>query len=74
MDKQNMHEAVAELVPTGEGELLTGWVIIYEYIDERGRAGSGHAYGPEGMTTWKILGLIEWVRRFTLRPGEDEQG
>lgn len=78
--QKKLHEAIEEYLHSDsdfEGMILTGWVIAYEYADLSGNKSScGHFYGPLEMTTWKALGLIEWVRRFTLAAGadQDEQG
>ena len=75
--QQKLHEAIEETLREDgdlkEGHVLSGWVICYESIsldpEEPGFAGS--FYGPREMTTWRALGLVEWVRRFSLRPGAD---
>lgn len=72
-DQQAIHDALEGVLPLDDGHVLTGWVVLWETTtmgDENGIAGS--FYGPRGMTTWRSLGLIEWVRRFCLKPDEDE--
>lgn len=64
-EQEAIHEALSELIPD-EGEILTGWIVIYETADADGEAHAGHAYGPPGMTTWRALGLVEWARTQTL--------
>jgi hypothetical protein len=57
-----------------DGMILTSWIVVYE-VDSMSVDHDpivGHFYGPEGMKTWRALGLIEWVRRFCLRPHEDD--
>ena len=68
-----IHEALAEL-ELEPGELLTGWVVLYETRDTDGGASAGHFYGPEGMTPWRALGLVEWAARHTIRPDPEEEG
>ncbi len=73
--QERLHEAIAEcLADDIDGNLLTGWIIIYE-TEAMGRdsATCGHLYGPAGMKTWRALGLIEWARRFCLGPDPDEE-
>lgn len=72
-EQEAIHHALASTLPLDDGELLAGWIVIYETVsadDDRGK--SGHVYGPLSMTTWRALGLIEWARRFCLRPDEDD--
>lgn len=71
LDREEIHRSLQEFV-LEEGELLTGWIVIYEYQNTDDRPSAGHVYGPEGMTTWRALGLTEWTRRFTLVPDADD--
>lgn len=77
--QQRLHEAIeAFLADRGElddGELLIGWIVIHEtaILGEHGHAACGHVYGPRELTTWRALGLVEWVRRFCLQPSEDDE-
>jgi hypothetical protein len=72
----HIHEVVdAALRETGivsDEQLLTGWVLAYETVMADGQPTAGHLHGPAGRTTWNALGLLEWIRRFTLRPDDDE--
>lgn len=71
--QQELHEAIEKTIASHmrEGQILGGWVVMYELIDLSGAPGScGQMYGPREMTTWRALGLIEWVRRFCLYPDE----
>lgn len=76
--QQKLHsvieETLQELGDLKEGQLLTGWVICFEAIDmsDETENFAGSFYGPREMSTWRALGLLEWVRRFSLRPGDDE--
>ena len=73
--QEALHQALADLIPElGEGDVLTGWVVIFEHQTMKDRPSCGHVYGPSGMTTWRALGLCEWARTVTLRPdmGDDE--
>lgn len=70
--QQKMHDLVSEIADMPEGVVLAGWIVIYEFVslkdDHPGYC--GHIYGPRELTTWRALGLIEWIRRFCLGPGE----
>ena len=67
-----IHEALEPLLDLGEGEILTGWVVVYEYVSADGAGSAGHVYGPEGMTSWRALGLLEWAKQFTINRGDDD--
>lgn len=70
--QEQFHQALTRVMNEegmiDEGELLTGWVIVYETNDLGDNAHCGHFYGPVGTTTWKAMGLLEWARRYTLIP------
>lgn len=69
-----IHDALANVLPLDEGEILVGWCVTYETVrdaDERPQA--GQVYGPGGMTTWRVLGLLEWARRFLLCPDDESE-
>jgi hypothetical protein len=75
-NQQQLHEAIesalSEAGELDEGEVLTGWIVIHETATlSSGKAGCGHFYGPREMTTWRALGLVDWVRNFCLSPGDD---
>ena len=61
-----------ELSDDDEAGMLTGWVLAYEAQTPSGRRFAGHLYGPSTMTTWHAAGLIEWTRRWTLQPDDDD--
>ena len=70
-EQQRIHDALLVALPL-EGA-LTGWIVAYESLPADGTAAeAGHFYGPESMTTWRAIGLLEWVNRFCLRPDEEE--
>lgn len=71
-DQEHIHEALTEALPLEDGQLLTGWVVIWEATTGDDRE-AGHFYGPEGMTSWRALGLTEWAGRHTLVPGEEDE-
>lgn len=69
--QEALHEAIeACLADDLDGRILTGWVVVFETasIGDQADSTCGHLYGPAGMRTWRALGLLEWVRRFCLRP------
>lgn len=65
-DQEFIHQAITDIL--GDGEILTGWIVSYEGIEANGDPFAGHIYGPEAMTTWRALGLLEWARGHTLTP------
>lgn len=74
--QQRLHEAIEQAVFEREdlaGHILSGWIVVFETaaLDDD-RCTSGHLYGPREMTTWRALGLLEWARRFSLRPDEGD--
>jgi len=72
--QEAIHTELAELIPDlGEGDVLTGWIVVYEYQSADDRPTCGHIYGPSGMTTWRAMGLCEWARTVTLRPENEEE-
>lgn len=73
--QQAIHDALIAALPLDDGHVLTGWVVLWETTTFESDSGeSGSYYGPRGMTTWRSLGLIEWARRFCLKPDGDEDG
>jgi hypothetical protein len=75
--QQQLHEAIEQvLVEHGDldGLLLTGWVVVFETaaLNDEHRAHCGHFYGPRELTTWRALGLLEWARRFSIGPGDED--
>jgi len=71
------HEAIETAMRAqgdlSDGELLTGWVLTWEKVvaDERGSA--GRIYGPPGMTTWRALGLTEYMSRADGFPESEDE-
>jgi hypothetical protein len=55
-----------------EGAILTGWVVIAEYMSSDGIPGIA-AFAAEGMPYWKINGLIEAAPHEIVYEEEDEQ-
>lgn len=78
IQQKKLHDAIEEvLIEDGElkdGHVLTGWVVCFETMSmsEADDSFAGSFYGPREMSTWRALGLVEWVRRFSLRPGDDD--
>lgn len=78
--QREIHEFVSEKIKELEEEtettseaFITGWVLIWEGISpNEEKPFCGHLYGPESLTTWNALGLVEWTRRFTMEPGESD--
>lgn len=60
-----VHEALEGVLDL-KGRMLTGWVLCYETLGPDGIGTAGHHYGPEGMSDWRALGLLEWARNFTI--------
>lgn len=75
---EEVHAALAEVIPLDDGEILTGWIIVYETVSSQEVPNAGHLYGPATMTTWGAMGLIEWARSRTLPEAldlsDDEDG
>jgi hypothetical protein len=70
--QERIHHAIEAALELDDGHVLTGWVLLYETASADGRGSAGHYYGPEGMSTWRALGLVEWASCFTLHPDEDD--
>lgn len=76
LQQQQLHAAIEEcLADDLDGKILTGWIVIFEThsMTDPTDSSAGHLYGPAGMHTWRALGLIEWVRRFCLKPDEESE-
>src|SRR3990167_1118662 len=72
--QEALHAALAQLIPDlGEGDVLTGWLVVFEHQTAGDIPSCGHIYGPSGMTTWRAMGLCEWARTVTLRPDDEEE-
>ena len=58
--ERNLEQALVEYerAVNGEGTLLTGWVIVAEFLT---REGTPHlaAYASRGLPYWRIDGMIE---------------
>lgn len=70
-EQEALHQALIEALDLLEGEVLTGWIVVYETLTNEGGANCGHFYGPETMTTWRAMGLVEWARMRTLPSSVD---
>jgi hypothetical protein len=70
-DQEQIHTALGELLPLEDGEMLAGWIVIYETVGADDRPQAGHVYGPAAMTTWRAMGLVEWARARTLPESTD---
>lgn len=65
-EQDNVHAAIESTLELEDGEILTGWVVCYETTTMEGESNAGHLYGPQSMTSWRALGLLEWVRMLTI--------
>jgi hypothetical protein len=71
--QQELHEAIERTLENDDG-ILVGWIVVFETAaPNSAKTTAGHFYGPREMTTWRALGLIEWVRRFGLVPDIDDE-
>ena len=75
--QRRLHDAIEDAMREAgslkEGHILSGWVVCFETASMQDESAlSGHLYGPNEMTTWRALGLVEWIRRFSLQPGTGE--
>ena len=75
--QEELHGAIVRALQDrgdlADDQILTGWVLIFEATSlGDSRSSAGHFYGPREMTTWKSLGLVEWVRRFCLIADDDD--
>lgn len=64
--------AMREIGYLDDGEILSGWHLAFEKVHAGERPSAGSFYGPESMTTWRAIGLVEWANRFCLSCGDDE--
>lgn len=51
--------------------IVAGWVVCFETIGADGDKTAGHLEGPHEMSTWRVMGLMEWVLRYCLGPGPE---
>jgi len=58
--ERNLERAIMEYerAAEGEGAIITGWVVVAEFIDHDGHPHLA-AYAAHGMPFWRIDGLIE---------------
>jgi hypothetical protein len=55
--REAIHEALQEHMPRGEDALLTGWVIVAEWVDHEGERwlSKGHA---ASTSSWTAKGML----------------
>ena len=71
--EQNLEQALVEYerAVDGEGTLITGWVVVAEFLT---REGVPHlaAYASRGLPYWRIDGMIEAAHSTIAYAVEDE--
>lgn len=71
--REAIHEALQKNLPRGEDAILTGWVLVAEWIDHDGEQwlSKGHA---AGTAPWTAAGMLHEALHGTNWPreGEDE--
>ena len=57
---QRVESAVVELERAGnnEGAIITGWVVVAEFIDREGNPYLG-CYAANGLPYWRVNGLLD---------------
>jgi hypothetical protein len=65
-------EALREIGYLDDDQILTGWHVCFEKANAGQRPSAGSFYGPESMTTWRAMGLVQWADRFCFTTGGDE--
>lgn len=68
---QQIEDSLRAINELDDGSVLTGFVLIYEMATAAEKPSCGYILGPPGMTSWRALGLIEWIRRWTITPGPE---
>ena len=58
-----LEAALHEIGMLDDGDVLTGWVICFEKMTADNETFASRVYGPAGMTTWRALGLVEFLSR-----------
>jgi hypothetical protein len=64
-DVRRFHDGLERLLAAEDkldNELLTGWIVVYETAASDDNAGVGYVFGPDEMTDWRALGLVDWAR------------
>ena len=73
-EQERIHTVLEENIDLEPGQILTGWVVLYEAMGLDNERVAGHIYRPSSMTTWGALGLIEWARTKSIpESGEKEE-
>jgi hypothetical protein len=69
----NLEKAILafEKAATGEGSLLTGWVLIGEFMDSDGMPRLS-AWAADGLPYWRIDGMIDAASDIVVYETEDE--
>ncbi len=72
----HIHDAITEAMRAtdllDEDQVLTGWCLCFETQSIDSPAAAGHLYGPDALTTWRAIGLIEWAKRYLVSSDDDE--
>jgi len=55
----------------GDGALITGWVVVVEWIDENGDPALS-AFAREGMPYWRIDSLLEAAPEAMIYDDDDD--
>lgn len=55
-------EFLSANIPKGEGDIITGWVVAYEIVNDTNGRASGFIYEYNNMTAWRAVGLLEWAK------------
>lgn len=76
-EQEKIHTVLQEIVQESEdfeeGQILTGWIIVYEVMGMDNERFAGHIFGPSSMTTWSAMGLIEWAKTVSLPKSLNEE-
>lgn len=72
----HVHEALVEAMREvgflDDDQILTGWHVAWETVRPGASPTAGSMFGPESMTAWRAIGLIQWADRFCIGPDEDD--
>lgn len=73
--RHETHDAVTEQLRAhglvDEDAIVAGWVLAYETVGASGTKTSGYIQGPHDMSSWRAVGLLEWVKNFMLNDTDD---
>jgi 3-hydroxyacyl-CoA dehydrogenase len=78
-EEQKLHNETSSVVTerlraygvVEDSAIITGWVISYETVDAVGDKTAGYIYGPQDMSSWRVIGLIEWIKSHLLAIDND---